>query len=435
MLGLMTLILAFSLVDRAVLAIVMQDIKTDLSLSDTQLGLMGGLAFALFYAVMGIPLARWADRGNRKNIVALTTTMWSVMVVLSGMATNFIQLLTARIGVAVGEAGCMPLANSLIPEYFDRDERPRAMSIYLLGAPISTIIGYYGGGWLSGIVGWRMTFVVLGAPGILLGAIAWFTLKEPRQIFAKKVQAVTAAKLAAAPSIGYNEVIPIKDVVKFLWKNKSFKQLVLGFSISAFFGAGIGMWLPSFFIRSHNMSTVELGFWMAVLFGGMGGIGTFAGGYLCSRYAANDEPRQFRWIAGLICVSSLLSVMTYLVSGTYLALGLLACFAFAGGTIVAPVFAAIQSLVPDNMRSQAFAVILLFNSIIGLGFGPLAIGILSDILERYVGDQSLRYSLVLFSPGYLWAAYYFWRASRTVESDLAFRIESSPSDETHHVVS
>src|SRR5688500_18999239 len=180
LLAVLLVVLASNYVDRLALGLLLQDIKVDLSLSDTQLGLLSGIAFALFYSVMGIPIARWADRGNRVLIISATASLWSVMVALCGFAGSFIQLLLIRIGIAVGEAGCIPPAHSLIADHFSRAERPRAVSIYMLGTPISIIIGYFLAGWLNELYGWRATFVILGLPGVAIAALAWLTLREPR---------------------------------------------------------------------------------------------------------------------------------------------------------------------------------------------------------------------------------------------------------------
>jgi MFS family permease len=174
-------ILVFNYVDRLALGVVLQDIKVDLDLTDTQLGFLSGIAFALFYSVMGVPIARWADRGDRVVIIVLCTGLWSVAVLLCGVATSFVQLLLIRVVVAIGEAGCTPPAFSLIADYFNRAERPRAAAIYGLGGPLATIVGFFLAGWLNELYGWRVTFMALGAPGLLLAALAWFTLKEPRR--------------------------------------------------------------------------------------------------------------------------------------------------------------------------------------------------------------------------------------------------------------
>ena len=175
MLVLLTVIAAFNYLDRYVLSFVLEPIKQEFQLSDSELGFMTGIAFALFYAIAGVPLARWSDRGNRNVVITITTGLWSAMVVLCGLVGNYTQLLLVRVGVAVGEAGCLPPAQSLIADYFDRGERPRAMATYWLCFPLSVIVGFLGGGWLAEAVGWRMTFIIMGVPGILLAILVKFT--------------------------------------------------------------------------------------------------------------------------------------------------------------------------------------------------------------------------------------------------------------------
>ena len=221
-------ILAFNYVDQRILGLVLQDIKIEFQLSDTQLGLLTGVAFAVFYSVMGVPIARWADRGNRVAIISVTTLLWSAAVTLYGLAGNFLQLLLIRIGVAVGEAGCLPPAHSLIAHHFGRAERPRAVAIYMLGAPLATIIGYFVGGWLSQFYGWRATFAMLGFPGLVLSAVAWFTLREPRL-------RPSNAETALPPPVQSS----LTEVCMTLWANRTFRHLLLFFSIVYFFGYGI----------------------------------------------------------------------------------------------------------------------------------------------------------------------------------------------------
>lgn len=434
MLGLLAFILAFNYVDRQILSIVLQEIKTDLSLSDTQLGLLTGIAFAFFYALMGIPIARWADRGNRVAIITITTTLWSVMVILCGLASNFLYLLLARVGVAVGEAGCMPPANSLIPEYFNRKERPRAVAIYMMGSSLSVVIGYLGGGLLADMLGWRWTFILLGLPGIALGVLAWFTLREPRKL-SSDLKAPGSNGLHQRQELEQDAAIshiPIKEVVFTLLRNTSFCHLVAAFTVLYFFGYGIMLWLPSFFIRIHDMTTSEIGIWMALGIGGSGALGTYIGGALASRYAAGKEALQFRVMAIVFCAYSIVSVSTYLVPNKYTALLLMTLGMLLAMSANGPVFACIQSLVNQGMRATAIALVYLVANLIGLGLGPLAIGIVSDMLTANYGDESLRYSLILFSPGYIWGGIHLWLASRKVEefiakTDSTIRMDKNPS--------
>ncbi len=281
LLAVLMVILAFNYVDRLALGLVLQDIKLEFHASDTKLGFLSGLAFALFYSVMGIPIARWADRGNRVTIISLTAALWSVMVVLCGRAGSFFQLLFARIGVAVGEAGFMPPANSLIPDYFDRAERPRAVAIYMLGGALSNLIGYFLAGWLNELYGWRSMFVMLGLPGLALAGLAGLTLREPR------VRRTTTPPAQPA----------FQEICITLWSCTTFRHLLFCFSVVSFFGYGIAQWLPAFFFRSFGLKSGELGTWLAAIYGLGGAVGMYLGGALASRYAAHNERVQLKAMA------------------------------------------------------------------------------------------------------------------------------------------
>lgn len=407
LLGVLMVVLVFQCVDRVALGLVLQSIKIDLDLSDTQLGFLSGIAFALFYSVLGVPIARWADRGNRVAIISLTAFLWSAAVALSAMAGSFVQLLLIRVVVAVGEAGCVPPAYSLLADYFTRAERPRAAAIYGLGAPLGSVVGLFLAGWLNEIYGWRMTFVLLGAPGLLLAALAWWTLKEPRRAGHTWKSSETQA---IQPSM--------KEVWVTLWANTTFRHLLLCFAVMLFFLYGIFVWLPAFFIRSYGLTTGEVGTWLALTFGLGGMAGSYLGGALAARYAANNESLQLRAMAVAVASAGVLSVFAYLSSSPYVAFALIGVSSITLTTVNGPLFATIQTLVPERMRAVAFSLVWLFGNLIGMGFGPLAAGALSDSLRVWAGDESLRYALLILGPGYLWAGWHAWRASKTVAQDL-----------------
>lgn len=419
LLGLLTTILVFNYVDRLALGVMLQDIKIDLDLTDTELGFLSGIAFALFYSVIGVPIARWADRGNRVTIISLTAALWSVAVAMCGLAGNFMHLLLIRVGVAVGEAGCIPPAFSLIADYFNRAERPRAAAIYGLGGPLSAVVGYFLAGWLNEIYGWRMTFVLLASPGVVLAALAWFTLREPRRA-SLTLGTAQAASFAPPELVAPLPVQPtLKEVGVILWANLTFRHLLLCLGAMFFFLYGILQWQPTFFIRSYGFTSAEVGIWMAVVVGLAGLIGSYLGGELASRYAANNESLQLRAMAIAIAASGVLSILAYLSPNHYLAF-LLMGLAFAGLTTVnGPLFATIQTLVPERIRAVSFALVYLFANLIGMGLGPLAAGALSDTFRPWAGEESLRYALVVLAPGYFWVAWHAWRASQTVARDLA----------------
>lgn len=420
LLTLLALILAFNYVDRVALGLVLQEIKVDLHVSDTELGLLSGIAFAFFYSILGIPIARWADRGNRITIIAVTSALWSTMVVLSGMAASFVGLLFVRIGVGVGEAGCIPPAYSLIADHFDRAERPRALAIYFTGGSLSTVIGYSVAGWLNELYGWRSMFMFVGAPGLLLAILAWCTLREPRVAPFNLASGDGLAGERAPMTLERNQRVSVGllDVCRRLLQVATFRHLLICISITYFFSWGIAQWQPTFFIRSYGLQTGQLGIWFA-LTGGVGGmLGTYAGGNLASRYAARNERLQLKGAAVSLLGFGVVSALVYFSPGYRSAFTL---FGFANliGTLGGgPMFAAIQGVVPERMRATAVALMFLMANLLGMGLGPLAVGALSDLFRPVLGGDSLRYALLSMCPVCLWAVWHAWRASKTVSLEL-----------------
>jgi MFS transporter, Spinster family, sphingosine-1-phosphate transporter len=417
---LLVAIFAFNNVDRLVLALTLQDIKIDLHLSDTQLGLLSGIAFAFFYAVAGIPIARWADRGNRVVIISLCTALWSVAAALCGFAANFLQLLLIRMAAAVGEAGCVPPSHSLITSYFTRPERPRAFSRYMLAIPIGVIIGWFLGGWLNQFYGWRTTFLLLGLPGLVLAALAWSTVREPRQGGQRADSYTLGDSLSSeheAAGLRLSES-NMKDVCMVLWTNVTFRNLLFGYSLSFLFGSGIQQWQATFFIRSFGLNTGELGGWLTLIGGVCGFFGTYLGGELSARHASGNERRQLQAVAIAYCGYGVISIFAFLSHNYHVTFLLMAIAAVLLTAVLGPLFATIQTIVPANMRAVSIAVVYLVANVVG-GLGPVAAGILSDALAPHVGNESLRYALVILWPGYFGGAWYLWRASQTVGRHLA----------------
>ena len=412
LLVILMLVLAFNLMDRLALGVVLQSIKVDLRLSDTQLGFMSGIAIALFYSIMGIPIARWADRGNRVTIISLSTALWSVMMAACGLAQSFLQLLLIRIGVGIGEAGCLPPSFSLISDHFSRAERPAASAAYTMGAPLSFLLGYFLAGWLNEGYGWRVTFMVLAIPGLTLAAVTRLTLREPRLV----PPPPTASGAAdATATIG---AISLKDLCTTLWKIRSLRHLLLGYSFLYFFVNGVVQWQPTFFLRSYGLRTGELGTWFALIYGVGGLLGIYLGGKLASRYATHNEPLQLKATSTIYVVLCVISIAMYMAPNYHLAFVELSAFAIGMHVTTGPLWATIQTVVPEAMRATAIAVIYLLANLIGNGCGPLAIGALSDAFVPWAGNESLRYALLSVSPGMLWAAWHLWRSSVTVAQDI-----------------
>lgn len=419
MLGLLVFITAFNSVDRLALGLVAQNIKTDLSLSDAELALLSGIAFALFYSIVGIPIARWADRGNRVTIIAATTALWSVAVALCGTARNFLQLAINRVVVSVGEAGLTPTTNSLIPDYFGRAERPRAMAIYALSSPLALVLGYGLAGWINQFYGWRVTFLVMSLPGIPLAILAALTLREPR---------TGPASVSAGISPHQPGTQNFWSVCLTLWRITSFRHLMIAYVVVLFFNNGIYQWVPSFFIRSYGMQTGELGTWLAVTNGVAGFVGTYLGGELFTRYAANNEPLQAKAMAVVFGISACLLTAVFLMPGYYQAFAFMALFIVLGMAVNGPMLAIKQTVVPERLRATSFAIVFMLGNLIGMGIGPLTGGMLSDALHPWLGEESLRYALVALTPGYLWASWHIWTASRTVLGDAAkAELENAPA--------
>jgi MFS family permease len=419
LLAVLLTISAFNSMDGLALGLVLQSIKVDLSLSDTKLGFLTGIAFAVFYSIMGIPLARWADRGNRITIIALTTALWSLALVLCGLVKSFVQLLWVRVVVAVGEAGCMPIASSLIADHFSRAERPRAMSRFMLAAPLSCVLGYFVAGWLNEAYGWRVTFMLLGLPGLVLAALARLSLKEPRS-WESESDAVRTSAGRSTPGPGVLEDAhpALREVCRTLWNNGTFRQLLLSFAVMTFCGNGTTQWLSTFLIREYGLRTGELGTWFAVIYGTGGAVGTFLGGELAFRFAANNERLQLKAMAWVYVASGMAATFVYISPTQYLSFVLIWMNSVTAAMSMGPLFAVIQALVPEGVRAQAIALLFLFSNLIGMGLGPLAVGALSDAFHPWVGEQSLRYALLTLCPTYLWIAWHLRRAHQTVARDI-----------------
>jgi MFS family permease len=400
----LTLMLVYALnqLDRQIINILLQPIKQDLDLTDGQAGLLAGLAFALFYTTLGVPLARWADRGNRVNIVALAVTVWSGMTALCGMAANFWQLLLARIGVGVGEAGCSPPSHSLLADYYPPDERSRGLAIFALGTPLGSSLGILIGGVVNHYYGWRAAFLVVGLPGLIMAVITWLLVKEPRRL--------GLAPLAAPPRV------PFKVVLAKLAGTRSFVHICLAVTIFTLSAYSIAVWGAAFQMRTYAVNTASLGPAIAAMNFVAGLLGIGLGGWLGDKLGARDR----RWQVWLPAIGLLIGVPLALMS-LYAPSWQLSVIGFtvplAGLYLyTGPVFGLMQTLMPPNMRAMAVSVFLLVTNLIGMGAGPLFTGLLSD---HFGGDASgLRAALCASQIFNVWGALHFWLASRSLERDL-----------------
>ena len=406
---LLTVVYLINFVDRQIISILLPFIKDEFQVSDTWLGLLSGLAFGLFYATLGIPIARFADRHSRRTIISVSLALFSVMTVLCGLASQFWQLFLARMGVGVGEAGTSPPSHSIIADLYKPEERATAMGIFALGVPLGIMVGFFAGGQIAAAFDWRVAFVAAGLPGLFLALIVYFTLRDPPRGLADNRHHDDA------------EQPPLSEVVTILISRRAFVHICFGSALSAMVGYGVAQWVPSYLVRTHEMDIGTVGLVLALIFGVFGGIGTFFGGYLADKMAQRDV-RWTMWLPAIgVTVSTPFALFFYL--SDMVLLGILAFLvpATLSAIFLAPALSICQSLVPTAMRATTSAVFLFITNIVGLGLGPLVIGALSDLLLPAAGDAStaLRWSLALVSLIGLWAALHMYLASRSLKEDLA----------------
>jgi len=403
----LTAVYALNLVDRGVMGVLLQPIKQDLQLSDTQLGMVTGIAFALFYALMGVPIARWADRGNRVTITSIAIGLWGLTVMACLFVTSYFHLVIARIAAAIGEAGCKPPTYSLVGDYFrEPAQRTRAMSVYIAAGPLSALISFASAGWLNEIYGWRMTFFIIGIPGLILALLVRLTLVEPR---------ASEPQLTRSPS----SAPPMREVMGMLWHQKSSRHLCIALVLLYTMSQGLNPWFAAFMIRSHHMGTAEVGVSMGLIFGLSGIAGLLLGGYVSSRWFSGDERSQMRLCAYTVAGVVPFFVAFLLVPQKHLALAALVPLVMILSSFLGPVYALMQRLVPDAMRATVLAVVMLLANLIGMGVGPQIVGVLSDLFMPAVGTDSLRYAMLAVSFVAVWSGIHFWKVGQTVATDLA----------------
>jgi MFS family permease len=388
------------------MVLLLEPIKRDLHLSDSQLGLLTGIAFALFYAALGVPIARWADRGNRVTIVSAAIGVWALTVSTAVLIGNFWQLFLMRVAAGVGQAGCLPPMYSLVGDYFPlRRERTRAMSILMLSQPLSSI-GYLIGGWLNARFGWRLTFLAMGVPGLLGMALLKWTVLEPR-------------RTAGAEALESKEPpVPLHQALSSMWRQPSYRHLTLGMAFLFVVGQGSGPWYAAFLARSHGMSSTELGCWFTAVVGVGLSAGTLLGSYVANRWFEHNEDGQMRLIAITIAGILPCSAALLLAANKYTALIALGAIQLIFGFFVGPTFALLQRLVHSRLRATALAAQMLLANLIGMGVGPQLVGVSSDLLRPALHNESLRYSLLGVSFLSLYAAYHFSRVGHTAMRDL-----------------
>jgi MFS family permease len=409
----------FNVIDRGAFGILVQPIKESLHISDTGMGLLTGLAFSFFYSVMGIPIARLADRWSRVNVLALAIALWSLATAACGAAFNYLSLFFARSMTAVGEAGGSPPSHSLISDYFPLSQRATALAVYAMAVPIGTSIGNITSGWSNVYFGWRATFMIVGLPGLLVALLIWLTIKEPPRGYSDGPSA--AARRDVTP--------PFMEVFWFLLSRRSFMHMSVAAALHSVVWYAGSNWNTAFFIRSHDMNTGVAGSYLGT-FALIGAIGSFAGGYLSDKISTRkDDKRWYMWVPGIACVVMVpfqflayLSPSLAVVVPSFSIMVVLASFFFG------PSFAVAQSVATVRMRAVSTSVLLFIQTIIGLTIGPFLVGLISDHLAPTAGSDSLRYGMVVVGLANIWAAFHYFMGGRRYREDLAetARLNAAP---------
>ncbi|MCP1611566.1 MFS family permease [Azospirillum lipoferum] len=416
------LVYMLNFVDRQIVNILAEPIKRELGLADWQLGSLTGLSFAIFYATLALPIARWAERANRVRIVALSAITWSLFTTICGVAQTFAQLFLARVGVGVGEAGCTPASQSLISDYTTRERRASALAFFSMGIPAGTLVGMVVGGLIADSLGWRASFALVGVPGIILGLLAYFTLPEPRKSFA-------ASEVQAAPSLR-EALAELGSKRTYIWLTVAMAAMSFGiYSNLAFqsshFLRNHAEGLGTLAVRLNDLTGIRLGATgflgtvLGLIVGICGAAGTWLGGWSTDR-GVRSSLNAYATIpaAAALCMPFALFA-TYTASNTVAALCLMGLPMMLQSIYYGPIFAAVQSLVRPRTRATATAIFLFFANLIGLGLGPLSVGLISDLLAPSMGSgDAIRWALISTSLVYVLAAAAFMAARKSIRQDI-----------------
>lgn len=412
MLWTLLVVYILNFLDRQIVAILAEPMKQEFGLSDTQLGLLAGPAFAVFYAVLGVPIARYADKAgtNRVWLISVALAVWSAMTAVCGMAQNFVQLALARVGVGIGEAGCTPAAHSLIADSVPAEKRSSAIAFYGLGIPIGGLLGLIIGGIINDLYGWRAAFMIVGAPGILLAFILPKIIREPRR-HSESLQAA----IAASPE---KPAVSVKDAAREIFASKAYLYIFIAASFTAFLSYGKGIWTISFFIRSHGLSTTEAGLSLAVALGASGIVGTWLGGKIADTFGKRDKRHLLTMPAIGMAIAAPLLFASYSAADWRIGIALLIVPTILNASYYGPAYGCVQGLVRPELRAVAASLVVFGQNLIGLGMGPLLFGVLSDALQPMAGTDSVRW--VLYGAAWfgLIPAFFFWRASLRLNAEL-----------------
>ncbi|AYH45085.1 MFS transporter [Azoarcus sp. DN11] len=412
---LLFMVSVFNYIDRTILSILQVPIKADLGLSDSQLGALTGLSFALFYSTLSLPIARLADRWTRKYLIAGSLAIWSGMTSLTGLATSFTSLLFYRVGVAAGEAGSIPATHSMIADLYPASARATALSVWGLSLPVGMMFGFSIAGALADAVGWRMAFAVVGVAGLVLVPILTFTMREPK----RGQFDLAPATALPAPSA--------REALSRLWGLKTYRYLVVAGAFHAFAWYSVNSWSAPFYVRVHEMSLAQTSLYLALVNGFGSAAGMYLGGRLSDHFGKNDPRARARVVAIALFVMVPFALCQYFVASAEVSMALGAVSQTLMLVYYGPIIAIAHMLVPANMRAFTSAVLMLVLNLFGLGLGPFVTGLLSDTLVAHMGmaEHSLRYAIsfsVLFS---LMGGWMFWRASNSLPHEMLHKSEKS----------
>jgi predicted MFS family arabinose efflux permease len=421
-LGALLVVYVFEVIDRILLSLVQEQVRTEMSLSDFQLGLLGGPAFVVLYVLSTVPIARYSEDKNRITIVAAGAAIWSVATAACGLAGSFTQLLVARMFVGIGEAACVPVSHSAISDYFPSSKRASALAIFGLAIPIGILLAAFGGGWLAQNFDWRTMFLMLGGLGIIAAMLLKLTVKDPGR------------------SSEHSEVVGFKTAIKSIGSKRSYRHAIAGGALVSLFGASLTNFFVSYTIRQYGLDMGEATFGFGILFGLGVALGVFLGGYLSDKLS-HRFPRVIAWLpaAGL-----LLAVPLYLLA-FFQASYPLACIAFFAALVFhymhnAPMFAVAQQVAEPRMRATASAIAMLILTLVGYGMGPPLVGAIADYYSAHlaaqaglsmplcaaipatagcgeIGGAGLRAGLIVALMFALWGAVHFWLVGRSYSED------------------
>ena len=411
---LLTLIATVQFFDRAMMVIVVEPIKQEFGLSDSQLGLVAGLSYAVAFAVAGIPLGWLADRVNRRNLLAGVVAAWSAFVALAGSASSYAALVATRVGIGAMDAGGQPCSVSMIADMVQREKRAGAVAVFFAGVPLGMLLGFLGGGLIASEYGWRAGFYVAAVPGLVLAVLLWFTVKEP--------QRGATEPAGQAPE----KAPPLMQSLAFMAGQRSLVLIIVASVLVTATSSAMMSWIGSLLIRTHQLSLPAVGVMTALCMGGVGTVGTLLAGSLADRLGAQDmrwQPRLMALAAALIALFGAGVCLLPSVAGVAVALGLFAaCVAGLNG----PTYALSQSLVQVRMRGVSMSTLIVLLNLIGVGVGPTLAGVLSDAFAAQYGPDSVRWAMVCVLALNLPAVALFAWAGRSIRGDLERAATQSP---------